>query len=431
MKANAMIKCAFLLFLLFAPAAYANGCLAIEDDAVRLRCYDDKARPESAALPEGGAAGEPAAMIGARELKLCVVLEQGMARLSCYRRQPGAPDTQCGLKEDPNAALSCFDAVAGRRTDTAVCIAIERGDERLECYRRQPNASENPCDRKRDLDVMLYCFDQAAARSSPDDRFVLLPLPSRSRIMLKSDAKPITIMGEIDAKPAELSVARRDGDHFVDAKAALVWQRSMSQEWSWFGGGAWTRTDKASGRKDVRGLETGLQWTRQGDSVKEGWWHVVTGSVSYENNIADDAEATGLGLLWEFGNHAWMGERWTFAPALGLRTERGDEAGSDYDFSTVYVVGAGRWKPNDMVELFLTGGYLDDFDASTGVTERDGDFGSVGIKYFLYDKAEKPTFRPELRLVRYFGVNPLDPDAPVNETRLTLGVLFDSLRSAK
>lgn len=382
MTKTAAIAALTCLLPFLAQDARASECLVIKDDKLRLGCYDQKAKAESAA-----ARGETA-------------------------------------MQDEAAAVA-----SGERP--MHCLQVEENDERLACYRKQVGAEGNRCSQMRDLDVMLHCFDAAAGRAHQDDRFVLLPKPSRSRIMLKSDAKPITIMGEIDAKPAEISVARRDGDHFVDAKAALVWQRSVSQAWSWFGGGAWTRTDKASGRKDARRVETGLQWTRQNDSARDGWWHVLTGSISHENDIAADSEATGVGLIWEFGSHAWMGERWTFAPALGLRTEHGEKAGEDYDFSTVYAVGAGSWKPSDRFELFVTGGFLDDFDVSSGLVERDGDFGSVGLKYFLYDKAEQPALRPEIRLVRYFGVNPLDPDAPVNETRLTLGVLFDSLQSGR
>lgn len=374
MNRKAVVVVVFMLFLLpFVPKASANSCLELKDDVARLQCYDEKAKAESAAPQK--------ADITQRAPKLCF------------------------LEEDD--------------------------DGRLACYMQLPEAAEHECIRKKDANVILDCFDGLAGRASPDDRFVLLPKPSESRLMIKSDAKPITVMGEFDAKPAELSIARRDGEHFVDAKVALVWQRSMSQEWSWFGAGAWTRTDKASGRKDTRGMETGLQWTRQNDSVKEGWWHVVTGSVSHKKNIADDSDATGLGLIWEFGHPSWLAERWEFVPVLGLQSERGEKGGNDYDVSTVYAIGGASWKPIDTVELFLTGGYLDDFDAGNGVIERDGDFGSIGLKYLLYDKAEKPALKPEIRLVRYFGVNPLDPDAPVNETRLTLGVLFDSIRSGK
>lgn len=373
MNRNAVAVIIFLLFLMsFISEAHANNCLDVKDDAARLQCYDEKARPGSAA-PQ----------------------------------------------------------VVGVAEASKSCLQLKDGFERFLCYMRQPEASKNDCARKKDVLLILDCFDNGSGRAGPDARFVLLPKPSESRLMIKSDAKPITVMGEFDAKPAELSIARRDGKHFVDAKVALVWQRSISQEWSWFGAGAWARTDKASGRKDARGVETGLQWTRQNDSVKEGWWHVVTGSLSHEKNIADDSDATALGLIWEFGHPSWLAERWEIVPVLGLQSERGERGGNDYDVSTVYAIGGASWKPNDTVELFLTGGYLDDFDVSNDVIERDGDFGSIGLKYLLYDKAEKPALKPEIRLVRYFGVNPLDPDAPINETRLTLGVLFDSIRSAK
>ncbi len=374
MNRKALVFVVFMLFLMpFTPEANASNCLEIKDDVARLQCYDGKAKAEPAAP------------------QVADVAQQG--------------SKPCFLNEDDG--------------------------ERLACYMQLPGAPGHECIRKKDANVILDCFDELTGRASADDRFVLLPKPSQSRVMIKSDTKPITVMGEFDSKPAELSVARRDGEHFVDARVALVWQRSISQEWSWFGAGAWTRTDKASGRKDARGVETGLQWTRQNDSVKEGWWHVVTGSVSHEKNIADDSDKTGLGLIWEFGHPSWLADSWEFVPVLGLQAERGEQGGNDYDVSTAYAIGAASWKPSDTVELFLIGGYLDDFNASNGLIERDGDFGSVGLKYLLYDKAEKPALKPEIRLVRYFGVNPLDPDAPINETRLTLGVLFDSIRSGK
>lgn len=358
------------------PFARANECVGIQDDAARLKCYDSGSRTGMEVQAQSSSA---------------------------------------------QAVISDAERVQ------EICVAIDADSERLACYRRQQDAEKHPCSRKRNPDNVLYCFDTLAGRASADDRFVLLPRPSRSRLMLKNDAKPITLMGEIDAKPAEFSASRRDGETFVDAKAALVWQRAMSQEWSWFGAGTWARHDKATDGADTRGLAMGVQWTRQVDSVREGWWDVVTGSAAYENNIVDDATSTKVGVLWEFGRTSWLGERWQFVPALGLSTERTTASTGNTHRASIYGVGTAKWAPNDAIEFFLAGGYLDDVDVRRGTDERDGEFGSIGVNYRLYDEAEKPAWRPEIRLVRYFGTDPLDSDAPANETRLTFGVLFDSL----
>lgn len=358
-----------------APLAYANECVEIQDDAARLKCYDSHARAETDARPSPPA----------------------QAVLASPERTP------------------------------EICVAIDADEERLACYRRQQGEAKHRCSRKKNPDAMLYCFDTLAGRASADDRFVLLPKPSRSRVMLKSDAKPITLMGEIDAKPAELSASRRDGETFVDTKAALVWQRAMSQEWSWFGAGTWTRHDKTTDGADTRGLAMGLQWTRQVDSARASWWDVVTGSAAYEKDIIDDTTATKVSVLWEFGRSSWLGERWQFVPALGMSAERSTASSGNTRRASIYGIGTATWAPTDPVEFFFTGGYLDDFDVRRGTDSRDGEFGSVGVNYLFYDEAEEPAWRPQIRLVRYFGTDPLDPDAPANETRLTFGVLFDSL----
>lgn len=309
--------------------------------------------------------------------------------------------------------IACHGALAQN------CATISDDAERLQCYDRQAGRADSE------------------SNDDDEDEFVLLPQPPSFRVMVKGDSDPITTASDAEADPAEVSWARRDGENFVDANVAVVWQGALPGRFrettSYFGSLLWSRSDTEEERSDRRKATVGLHYLSQFDSgVDNPWWMAVTTTGSAGHDIGKEQGSRAFKAEIDFGRKSWLLGRWQFIPTFGLRYDEIDpESGDGSAYSTGYLIGRASWTPfenHPQLKALATVGYVDDFDTDGDVVQRDGDFGALGLRYLLYRPAEEPRWMPELRLVRAFGVNPLDPDAPSNETRLTLAVSFDSNR---
>lgn len=308
------------------------------------------------------------------------------------------------------------------------------------------------CARIPDAASRLQCFE-ALARESAASSSVTAATVSAAPVVAESEASANAgglqirwfVKTNIDPVkpddfarlkdlPATLSVSRRDGRHFVDARAAVLGQFVFGEfeNNTGFIGLQWTRAETSDKRTDTRTLGFGLQHIVQSSGPL---WATLEPRISYTKDIAKDEDTWAFGLATDFGHFGFSeGEtveesnprKVPFFFTLGF-TQRNIDAtmGPDRDFTLAQLATNIGWKPHPKLYFRARPGILHYFDAPAAFAEDHRFFGIAAAEWDL-SSGSAAKWKPSLVLSRSFGKNSSDPEFTPNLTKLSFAVRFDS-----